>query len=120
MKWQVITMYEPPVELVMTQWQAELEDGIFRAIQKFDVNVDKEELEKALRYDREQYEKGYDDAIEEFAEKLKERYAKYEAYETLYAHYIWNDIDNLVNELTYQPTKIEHNSLCETETYESR
>ncbi|MBE7092726.1 MAG: hypothetical protein E7365_06070 [Clostridiales bacterium] len=39
------------------------------------------------------------EAVKEFAEKLKEKYAKYEAYETLYAHYIWHDIDNLLKEM---------------------
>ena len=46
-----------------------------------------------------------DEAIKEFAEKLK-------------LYFEDEFIDNLVAEMTESPTKIEHSSLCETETYE--
>lgn len=109
-------MYEPPIELVMTQMQTEVENEIFRAIQKVGVNVDKEELEKALRYDREQYNKGYDDAVEEFAERVLELFP----FDKMFTTISRGTIRTIANELTHQPTKIEHSSLCETETYESR
>lgn len=51
------------------------------------------------KYYKRLHETAKSEAVKEFAERLKELYAKYEAYETLYAHYIWNDIDNLVNQL---------------------
>lgn len=38
-----------------------MEGDILRAVQKYGINVDKEELLRALQYDRNQYEKGYDD-----------------------------------------------------------
>lgn len=46
------------------------------AVQRVGVNVDKDELIKALQYDRGQYDKGYADgykeAIRKFSKKLKE------------------------------------------------
>ena len=51
------------------------------------------------------------EAIKEFWERLKLKKAALDSWVV----YIESG-DNLVNELT-QPTKIEHNSLCETETY---
>lgn len=39
----------------------EIENYVMDCIQKVAVNVDREELLKALRYDRNQYEKGYAD-----------------------------------------------------------
>ena len=38
---------------------------IFKAVQNVGVNVDRDELIKALRYDRDQYKKGYADRDEE-------------------------------------------------------
>ena len=40
-------------------------------------------------------------------------------FDTIIGNIIESTIDKLLKELT-EPTKIEHNSLCETETYESR
>ena len=34
-------------------------------VQRYDINVNKEELIKALSYDRNQYDKGYKDAIDD-------------------------------------------------------
>lgn len=38
-----------------------IESEIYKAVMNVGVNVDKEELVKALQYDREQYQKGYKD-----------------------------------------------------------
>lgn len=62
-------MYKPPIELVMEEvfqkMNEDFENSIFKAIQKVGINVDKEELLKALIYDRGQYDKGYEDAMNE-------------------------------------------------------
>ena len=54
--------------------QITYENECMKAVQSCGFNVNKEELTKALQYDRGQYEKGYKDgyekAIDEFAEKL--------------------------------------------------
>ena len=68
-------MYESPIELIISDMQhkvrQEQDKQIYEAVQRVDVNVNKEELIKALNYDRQQYEKGYADGIKEFAERLK-------------------------------------------------
>lgn len=64
-------MYESPIKIIIGQIKTNYEDAIYRTIQNFRINVDREELLKALEYDRGQYEKGYNDAIDDFAKELK-------------------------------------------------
>ena len=58
-------MYKSPIELLTTDIKYQIEKQqdkeIYRAVLQYIPNVDKKELIKALRYDREQYEKGYAD-----------------------------------------------------------
>ena len=58
-------MYEPPIRLLVQQLETSVreqqEKQIFEAIQKCGVDVDRDELIKALAYDRGQYDKGYAD-----------------------------------------------------------
>lgn len=54
-------MYESPINIIYGQMQTQMEGDIFRAVQSYGINVDKEELLRALQYDREQYRKGYAD-----------------------------------------------------------
>ena len=54
-------MYESPIEIIKGAFTTEYENGVMTAVQKYGVNVDKEELIKALNYDREQYRKGFQD-----------------------------------------------------------
>ena len=54
-------MYESPITIIRSQLQIECENEIMKAVARIGVNVDKEELFKALQYDRQQYEKGYAD-----------------------------------------------------------
>lgn len=53
--------YQSPIELIMGQMNLALEGQICKAVQNVGVSVDKEELLKALQYDRDQYQKGYAD-----------------------------------------------------------
>lgn len=55
--------YESPIEILTSQIRFEYENNIMTAIQDYGVNVDKEELIKALKYDRDQYMKGYQDGL---------------------------------------------------------
>lgn len=55
-------MYESSIDVIQGEIQMQLEGEILRAVQNVGVYVDKEELLKALAYDRNQYEKGYADA----------------------------------------------------------
>lgn len=58
-------MYESPIRLLVQQLETNIREQqdkqIFEAIQKFGVDVDRDELIKALAYDRDQYDKGYAD-----------------------------------------------------------
>ena len=55
-------VYEPPITLYMNEIQTQIEDNCLKAVQSYGFNVDKDELKKALDYDRGQYDKGYADA----------------------------------------------------------
>lgn len=68
--------YEAPVQVVADKMNTKLEKHILQAIQNVGVVVDKEELIKAMNYDREQYSKGfkngYNKAIDDFVNALCE------------------------------------------------
>lgn len=55
--------YKSPIDVIISEWEMEIENEICNAVQRVGVNVDREELVKALNYDRHQYEKGYADAV---------------------------------------------------------
>ena len=53
--------YKSPIDIVVGEFQMHAEGEILKAVQRVGVNVDKDELLKALKYDRDQYSKGYRD-----------------------------------------------------------
>lgn len=67
-------MYECPITIfeqmsdMIDEINNQKEEMIYKAIVNVGVNVDKEELLKALQYDRNQYEKGRKD-MQEFVEQ---------------------------------------------------
>lgn len=70
-------MYESPIKLEFTEpvieaLKNEADEYIVRAVQKMAVQVDKGELARALQYDRDQYLKGYTDAVEELQAELED------------------------------------------------
>jgi hypothetical protein len=69
-----ITGYESPINL-LTQISTELNEGIekqiYTAIQTIGVDINKEELIKAINYDRNQYEEGYKNGYNKAKEDLK-------------------------------------------------
>ena len=54
-------MYKSPIEIIEGPLQVQIEEDIYKAVQKVGIHVDKEELLKALEYSKEQYEIGYED-----------------------------------------------------------
>jgi hypothetical protein len=56
-------MYESPIEIITKQMRTQFEDNVFKAIQDYGIVVDRDELIKALQYDREQYDKGFADGM---------------------------------------------------------
>ena len=53
--------YCSPIEMIMSDIQTQIENDTVKACQSYGFRVDKEELAKALKYDRDQYDKGYKD-----------------------------------------------------------
>lgn len=51
--------YKSPIELIAGDLQTRIENAAVKVVQSYGFNVDKAELEKALKYDRDQYDKGY-------------------------------------------------------------
>ena len=54
-------MYKSPIELICQGIGYEVDKGILKAVLEHGINVDKDELIRALQYDRDQYNKGYSD-----------------------------------------------------------
>ena len=54
-------MYKSPIDLIVGQMNIQFEGEVCKAVQNVGVDVDKDELLKALQYDRGQYQKGYND-----------------------------------------------------------
>lgn len=54
-------MYESPINIIMSDMQTSFDGEIYKAVRRIGIDVHKEELLKALKYDRNQYQKGYDD-----------------------------------------------------------
>ena len=52
-------MYESPVEIIYGGMRTQHENDIYKAVQDVGISVDRDELIRAMRYDRGQYEKGY-------------------------------------------------------------
>lgn len=59
--------YDPPISLALAEFQNGVEEqlgnGVMEYLYSIDIHVDKEELIKALKYDRGQYEKGFRDGV---------------------------------------------------------
>lgn len=70
--------YYSPIEIVkkiQEQYETDVVNNVIKCVQSYGINVDKDELIKALKYDRQQYEKGYHDGIMEsklLADQIKE------------------------------------------------
>lgn len=81
-------MYESPINLVVqditTQMKQEEEKMILEAIRKYGVVVDKEELIKALEYDRNQYSKGYKDGVNDVLDKIRAEIEEAKTYDGVY------------------------------------
>lgn len=73
-------MYDSPIRLAVSKMTSQFNDDIYNAVVKTGIDVDKDELVRALNYDRNQYEKGYRDGLKasEWI-SVKERLPKVEA-----------------------------------------
>lgn len=66
-------MYRSPIDMLISDIQHQIEEQydeqIYKAVASVGIHVDKEELLKALQYDRHQYMKGHFDGVEEATPK---------------------------------------------------
>lgn len=62
--------YSSPIDIITKEIVAEYEEAILRTINSCSIKVDKEELIKALNYDRNQYEIGYKAGYQKAREEL--------------------------------------------------
>ena len=78
-RWMVMGMYDSPINIDYGRINVQLEGDILKAVQDIGVTVDKEQLLAALEYDRNQYCKGYSDAVQErgLAEVVRCKDCKY-------------------------------------------
>ena len=65
-------MYESPINIIIQKLCTKLESDCIKSVQSYGFDVDKEELAKALNYDRKQYEKGYADGYNKAIDDLLE------------------------------------------------
>lgn len=67
-------MYESPIELITSEIASSvskrMDNDIYQAVCNVGIIVNKDELVKALEYDRNQYDKGFKDGVKAFAERL--------------------------------------------------
>jgi hypothetical protein len=63
-------MYKSPIEILTDEVNLFVNNEVFTACQRVGVNVDKDELIRALQYDRNQYEKGYADGHRDALDSL--------------------------------------------------
>lgn len=69
-------MYESPITQIAGEIQTKLEDDCLKVARSVGFDINREELIRALQYDRGQYNKGfnegYDFAIDQFSQQLKD------------------------------------------------
>lgn len=73
--------YKSPISIWLTETQKAFEEQVEKQVYKEIINVgvevDKEELLKALKYDREQYEKGFKEGANSVIEEFRRIIDKY-------------------------------------------
>ena len=65
-------MYESPINIIISELCTKLDSDCVKSVQSYGFDVDKEELAKALNYDRKQYEKGHTDGYNKAIDDLLE------------------------------------------------
>ena len=65
-------MYESPINIIISKLCTKLESDCLKSVQRYGFDIDKEELAKALNYDRKQYEKGHTDGYNKAIDDLLE------------------------------------------------
>lgn len=97
----IITVYEE----ASSQLNMHIENEVFSIIKRYNIDVNKDELIRALDYDRNQYDKGYADGVRDFYTKLIDKATttlrvRYGETEPSLAYSIYQEeLDEILNEL---------------------
>ena len=62
--------YKSPIEAIRHEMEMRFENDVMKVVQQHDIFVDKDELLKALQYDRDQYRKGFEDGSRDNADAI--------------------------------------------------
>ena len=62
--------YISPIILIQKEISKKIEDDVYKTVLGYDIAVDKKELIKALEYDRNQYNRGYQDGVNSVINKI--------------------------------------------------
>lgn len=62
--------YKPPINIFERQLETKIKNGVYKAVRELGIEVDKDELFKALEYDRDQYIAGYTDGKREATKEI--------------------------------------------------
>lgn len=104
-----VTMYQDPISVMMTELQNNIvrdlteqtDNLVLEEVRRVGVSVDKEELIRALNYDRGQYQKGYFDAMsaldkvkQEIRDEADFAYADFERYKVECLGQDWEDAED--------------------------
>lgn len=65
-------MYKSPIEIITGQIKTNYDNAIYSAVQNVGINIDREELLKALEYDRGQYEDGFREGEKHTMRQIKD------------------------------------------------
>lgn len=69
--------YKPPINIFEKQIVKQLEDGVYKVVRELGFEVDKDELFKALEYDRHQYTLGFLDGRKYIVGEIKKLLNRY-------------------------------------------
>lgn len=73
--------YKSPINMWITKAQEDferkLDEQVYKEVLNVGISVDKDELLKALDYDRKQYEKGFQDGVQSVLKNINEVLMKY-------------------------------------------
>lgn len=107
------TAYESPIQIlestcsvkdalkqVTEDFNDQVETKTCTIIKEYGIVVDKDELIKALKYDREQYSKGYADALTTLREKCNEHQDFHKGDDGVFRAYISiEDLDRVIDDM---------------------
>ena len=71
--------YKSPIEIFENELQTQMENDIMKVVLNYGIDVDRNELVKALAYDRKQYEAGFSDGRAAAERRIAEAVCKIQA-----------------------------------------